>query len=75
MITSAPHSDAHTAAAHVAWRWRTFGVAFLAIFLPMLLWALASPLMSVPDEPSHAIRAAAVVRGEVANGPGRRTPR
>ncbi len=34
----------------------------------MLLWALASPLGSVPDEPSHAIRAAAVVRGQVSTG-------
>ena len=30
----------------------------------MLTWALASPLMSSPDEPAHAIRAAAVVRGD-----------
>lgn len=29
------------------------------------LWALASPLFSVPDEPSHAVYAAAAVRGEV----------
>ncbi|WP_232083325.1 DUF2142 domain-containing protein, partial [Arthrobacter sp. SO5] len=29
------------------------------------LWALASPLMSVPDEPAHAIKAAAVARGQL----------
>src|SRR4051812_20391801 len=41
-------------------RWLTFLVAFVALLLPMVLWALASPIGSVPDEPSHAIRAAAV---------------
>ncbi|GAA4029914.1 hypothetical protein GCM10023063_10000 [Arthrobacter methylotrophus] len=30
-----------------------------------LLWAFASPLMSVPDEPAHTIKAAAVARGEL----------
>jgi hypothetical protein len=29
------------------------------------LWALASPLFSVPDEPAHVIRAVAAVRGQV----------
>ena len=29
------------------------------------IWALSSPLMSVPDEPAHAIKAAAVWRGEI----------
>ncbi|WP_255768404.1 DUF2142 domain-containing protein [Pseudarthrobacter sulfonivorans] len=28
-------------------------------------WALASPLSSVPDEPAHIVKAAAVVRGEL----------
>ncbi|QDG63011.1 DUF2142 domain-containing protein [Pseudarthrobacter sp. NIBRBAC000502771] len=28
-------------------------------------WSFASPLMSVPDEPAHAIKAAAVARGQV----------
>jgi hypothetical protein len=46
-------------------RWMVFGLAFLALLAPMVLWAFASPLGSVPDEPSHAIRAAAVVRGEI----------
>jgi hypothetical protein len=49
-------------------RWRVFSIAFVALLAPMLLWSLASPLGSVPDEPSHAIRAAAVVRGEVFTG-------
>ncbi|MGK9148852.1 DUF2142 domain-containing protein [Plantibacter flavus] len=47
-------------------RWLTFLVAFVVLFVPMALWALASPIASIPDEPSHAIRAAAVARGEVA---------
>ncbi|QNE45997.1 DUF2142 domain-containing protein [Glaciihabitans sp. INWT7] len=45
-------------------RWGLLVCAFLLLLAPMLIWALASPLGSVPDEPSHAIRAAAVVRGE-----------
>jgi hypothetical protein len=28
------------------------------------LWSFASPLMSIPDEPAHAIKAAAVARGQ-----------
>ncbi len=40
----------------------------------MLLWTLASPLMSVPDEPSHAIRAAAVVRGQIGSVPWDQNP-
>ena len=46
-------------------RWKIFSWAFVALLAPMLLWSLASPLGSVPDEPSHAIRAAAVVRGQI----------
>lgn len=43
---------------------RTF-FAILGTFLVLTIaWALATPLMGVPDEPSHTIRAAAVVRGE-----------
>lgn len=34
------------------------------------LWALATPLMAYPDEPSHTIRAAAVVRGQIGIEPG-----
>lgn len=52
-----------------ALRWKKFGVAFALLLVPMLLWALASPLGSVPDEPSHAIRAAAVVRGQIVTPP------
>lgn len=31
-----------------------------------VLWSLGTPLMASPDEPSHAIKAAAVVRGQLA---------
>jgi len=29
------------------------------------LWALSSPLMSIPDEPAHAVKAAAVANGQL----------
>jgi hypothetical protein len=38
------------------------GAGFLLSFL---LWSAASPLMSVPDEPAHVIRAAAVWHGQL----------
>jgi hypothetical protein len=38
-----------------------------------LTWAVASPLMSVPDEPAHLVKAGAVVRGQF-RGPERTTP-
>jgi hypothetical protein len=40
-------------------------VTFLILGTLTTLWALASPLMSVPDEPAHAIKAAAVARGQL----------
>jgi hypothetical protein len=46
-------------------------VAFLLITTLGCLWALASPLFSVPDEPAHTIRAAAASRGQIL--PGERT--
>ncbi|MGG7463939.1 DUF2142 domain-containing protein [Plantibacter sp. YIM 135347] len=62
-----PASPLPTAAAgRFGGRWRFFLVVFAATLVPMLLWSIASPLMSVPDEPSHAVRAASVVRGEIA---------
>lgn len=50
-------------------RWAVFTWSFAFVLGPMLLWCFASPLGSVPDEPSHAIRAAAVVRGDFAPQP------
>lgn len=46
-------------------RWRTFAVTTVVVWLLTALWSQATPLMSVTDEPSHAIRAAAAVRGEL----------
>ena len=40
---------------------RLFGL-FTGLFA---VWALATPIMAVPDEPAHTIKAAAVVRGQV----------
>lgn len=42
---------------------------FLIIGTLTTLWALASPIMAVPDEPAHAIKAAAVVRGQLQGQP------
>ena len=55
--------------------WGVFLVAFVLTMIPMSLWNLASPIGSAPDEPSHFIRAAAVVRGEVITGPLSSNPR
>lgn len=46
-----------------------FVIAFVCFFAANLLWSLASPLRSSPDEPAHFIRAAAVVRGDVTGHP------
>ena len=42
---------------------------FLILGTLTTLWALASPIMAVPDEPAHAIKAAAVVRGQLQGQP------
>lgn len=52
---------------------RAWWVTFLLITALGCLWALASPLFSVPDEPAHTIRAAAAARGQIL--PGERTER
>lgn len=56
-------------------RWGVFGVAFVLTLVPMLLWNLASPIGSSPDEPTHFVRAAAVARGQVFTGPLPSNPR
>lgn len=38
---------------------------FILLSILTSLWALATPLMSTPDEPAHAIKAAAVARGQL----------
>lgn len=45
-------------------RWRTFGLTTLLVWILTALWSQATPLMSVTDEPSHTIRAAAAARGQ-----------
>jgi Predicted membrane protein (DUF2142) len=53
--------DAHPALLRDG-RWWT---AFVLVFGLAAAWAFASPLYSVPDEPAHTVKAAAVVRGEL----------
>ncbi|MET0853871.1 MAG: DUF2142 domain-containing protein, partial [Microterricola sp.] len=55
-------------------RWRTFGITFAITAILMSLWALATPLMAVPDEPAHATRAAAVARGQITAPPSPTVP-
>ena len=43
-------------------RWLTVGALLFGLGA---LWSLAVPLMASPDEPSHVVRAAAVVRGQL----------
>lgn len=43
----------------------TFVVAWIALTLASAAWAATTPLSASPDEPSHMIRAASVVRGEI----------
>ncbi|TDF98466.1 DUF2142 domain-containing protein [Arthrobacter terricola] len=40
-------------------------LAFPVFAVLSMIWVFASPLMSVPDEPAHTIKAAAVARGEL----------
>lgn len=55
-------------------RWAFFGAVFALVASMMTLWALASPLMAVPDEPAHAVRAAAVARGQITAPPSETVP-
>jgi Predicted membrane protein (DUF2142) len=43
---------------------RVFLVAFVLLLANGILWSLASPLFSSPDEPAHVEHAVAVVRGQ-----------
>ncbi len=47
----------------------TFLYATLAYVALAATWAVASPLASIPDEPAHMIRAAAVVRAQIVTEP------
>jgi Predicted membrane protein (DUF2142) len=44
-------------------------VAFVLIFLNMSAWSLATPLFASPDEPTHVVRAVALVRGQLIGNP------
>jgi hypothetical protein len=44
-------------------------VLSVAVALPSLLWAAASPLSSGADEPAHVIRAASLARGQLVGTP------
>jgi hypothetical protein len=50
-------------------RWRFFAVIWLLLSLVAALWSLGMPLNTGPDEPSHFVKAAAVVRGELGGVP------
>lgn len=45
---------------------RVFLAGWAALAALMAVWALSDPIMAGPDEPSHAIKAVAVVRGQLA---------
>jgi hypothetical protein len=53
-----------------ALRWT---VSFALLFLLIEAWSLSTPMMASPDEPAHAIKAAAVARGEFYGTPARAT--
>jgi hypothetical protein len=42
-----------------------FLIAFVAVGLAITAWSIATPLMAAPDEPYHAVQAAALVRGQL----------
>ena len=42
----------------------TFWVTFLAMFITIGGWSITNPAMASPDEPAHAVKAAATVRGQ-----------
>ncbi|MDQ0574691.1 DUF2142 domain-containing protein [Agromyces albus] len=45
--------------------WRVFLFTWLSFAALTVAWAVATPLGASPDEPSHLIKASAVVRGEL----------
>jgi hypothetical protein len=63
-IAPAPARHRVTVLDRVPSRWRWTGVGLLLLALTAC-WSVATPLMSSPDEPSHVVRAAGVVRGQV----------
>lgn len=47
-------------------RLRAFFASWLLLSLMSVIWSIATPLGGSPDEPAHAIKAASIVRGELA---------
>ena len=45
--------------------WQTWLVSWMLFTVLGGLWAVSSPILSVPDEPSHVAYAAAAVRGQI----------
>lgn len=54
------------AAKSLVWTWLA---CFVALFVAVAAWSLASPLGSGPDEPAHLDRAASLVRGQLLGTP------
>lgn len=50
--------------------WIVFLVSWLLFAVIAGLWAIATPIAAAPDEPAHAIKAAATVRGDLLGEPG-----
>jgi hypothetical protein len=48
---------------------RAFWLSFVLFFCLFTLWAVGNPLSAAPDEPSHATKAASVVRGDLVGEP------
>ena len=52
----------------------TFLLSFAMIFALTLIWAVATPPMASPDEPAHAMRAAAAALGQLEGTPSTTVP-
>lgn len=52
--------------------WLVFLISWVSIVGMAVLWAVTSPIGAAMDEPSHYIKAASVVRGELVGEPGPR---
>jgi hypothetical protein len=57
------------AGAQLAQERRTWWLLWALLTLAGLAWAASLPLMTGPDEPAHAVRAAGIVRGELVGRP------
>ncbi len=50
-------------------RWRFFSAIWVLLSIVAAMWSLGTPLTTGPDEPSHFVKAAAVVHGQLAGRP------